>query len=233
MVCAACKGRPTDEECGPAGLFSVRSKSTGRPRAGYTYQVVYSFVASVEVIASCRRPVILQSEPSFIVFMLPPIGGIGATCPPIVPRVASSIPLGQGDGEVADRRFGLRHCHLACQQPPLEVLNLYHLRLQVVHGHLPLSLAVDVRRWAPSISAMGDTLSMYDSVAMGIRLLQKSLRTSVCAKVMMLGMRASVSEKLGPTSSERNVQKRTVRFATRISYVTGVGPLPHLTWLSG
>ena len=54
---------------------------------------------------------------------------------------------------------------------------------------------------------MEDTLSMYDSVATGIRLLQKSFTTSVCAKVMMLGMRASVSEKLGPTSSERNVQK--------------------------
>ena len=147
-MCAACKGKPTDEECGPAGLISVRSKSTGRPKAGDTFQVVYSSVASVEVIASGRRPVILQSEPSFIVFMLPPIGGIGATSPPIVPRVASSIPLGQGDGEVADRRFGLRHCHLACQQPPLEVLNLYHLRLQVVRGHLLSPPGCRCPRWA-------------------------------------------------------------------------------------
>ena len=165
--------------------------------------------------------------------MLPPIGGIGAACPPVTPRVASSIPLGEGDGGVADRRSSLRYCHLAGRHLPLLVVDLCDRRLQVVHGHLPLSLAVDVRRWTPSISAMGDTLSMYDSVATGIRLLQKSLRTSVCAKVMMLGMRASVSEKLGPMSSKGNVQKRTVRFAARICYVTEVGPLPYLSWLSG
>ena len=102
---------------------------------------------------------------------------------------------------------------------PLLVVDLCDRGLQVVHGHLPLSLAVDVRRWTPSISAMGDTLSMYDSVATGIMLLQKSLRISVCAKVMMLGKRASVSEKLGP--------KRTVHFTACICYVTEGGLLPY------
>ena len=144
--------------------------------------------------------------------MLPPIGGIGATCPPVALRIAGSIPLGAGVGGVADRRSSLRSRHMAGRHLPLLVVDLCDRVLQVVHGHLPLSLAVDVRRWAPSISAMGDTLSMYDSVATGIRLLQKSFRTSVCAKVMMLGMRASVSEKLGPTSSKRNVQKKDRTF---------------------
>ena len=57
------------------------------------------------------------------------------------------------------------------------------------------------------MSAMGNALPMYDSAATSIRLLQKSSRGSIWANVMMLGMRASVSGKLGPTSSERNVQK--------------------------
>ena len=57
------------------------------------------------------------------------------------------------------------------------------------------------------MSAMGNARSVYDSVATSIRLLQKYSRGSICAIVMMLGMRASVSRKLGPTSSERNVQK--------------------------
>ena len=57
------------------------------------------------------------------------------------------------------------------------------------------------------MSAMGNALPMYDSAATSIRLLQKSSRGSIWAIVMMLGMRASVSRKLGPTSGERNVQK--------------------------
>ena len=69
------------------------------------------------------------------------------------------------------------------------------------------------------ICAMGITLLEHDSVATGIRLLQKSFRTSVCAKVMMLGERASVLEKLGP--------KRTVRFTACICYVTEGGLLPY------
>ena len=77
--------------------------------------------------------------------MLPPIGGIGAACPPITPRVASSNPLGEGDGGVADRRSSLRYCHLASRHLPLLVVDPCDLRLQVVHGHLLSPLAVDVR----------------------------------------------------------------------------------------
>ena len=88
-------------------------------------------------------------------------------------------------------------------QQPLLVVDHCDRGLQVVHGHLLSSLAVDVRdgQRPVNVRLSGDG---HQVVAEVLQELQ-----------------------LGPTSNKRNVQKRTVLFATRICYVTEVGLLPY------